>query len=145
MNWGNRILLVFVVFAIGIAYLVYRATSTNFELVDAGYYKDELKYQQVIDSKNNANSLSALPKLEVSSNGLLLSFPAEMKQKKITGEIYFYCSYDSKKDKRFSLDIDSSAVQVFDIRKIFPGTYVAKISWADGSKSYYAENNITIP
>jgi hypothetical protein len=145
MNWGNRILLVFVVFAIGIAYLVYRATSTNFELVDAGYYKDELKYQQVIDSKNNANSLSALPKLEVSSNGLLLSFPSEMKQKKITGEVYFYCSYDSKKDKRFSLDIDSSAVQVFDIRKILPGTYVAKISWADGSKSYYAENNITIP
>ena len=145
MNWGNRILLVFIVFAIGIAYLVYRATSTNFELVDASYYKDELKYQQVIDGKNNANALSSLPKLEITSTGLLLSFPTEMKEKKISGEVFFYCSYDSKKDKKFLLDTDSSATQVLDIKKLMPGTYVAKITWADASKNYYAEKNITIP
>lgn len=145
MNWGNRILLVFVVFAIGIAYLVYRATSTNFELVDAGYYKDELQYQQVIDSKKNANELSALPSLEISQAGLELHLPAEMKEKKISGEVYFYCSYDSKKDHKFSLETDSSASQIIDIKKLMPGTYVAKISWTDGSKKYYSENNISIP
>jgi hypothetical protein len=58
MNWGNKLLLVFVVFASGISFLVYRCMKTPVDLVSSDYYKDELVYQQVIDAAKRANALS---------------------------------------------------------------------------------------
>jgi hypothetical protein len=59
MNWGNKLILAFVVFAAGMAFMVYQAVNTDFELVEKDYYKQELRYQQVIDGKAEAAKLSA--------------------------------------------------------------------------------------
>ena len=120
-------------------YLVYRSVSTNYDLVEKEYYKSELRYQQVIDGTNRANQLSASVKIEQTDAGITLELPQEMKHKEISGDILFYCAYDKKKDKKFSLQPDYNGMQVFQSTAISPGNYTVKINWNDEGKNYFAE------
>lgn len=142
MNWGNRLILVFLVFGAGMGYLVYRSMNTNYELVESDYYKQELRYQNVIDEHQSANALSAPVSIEKKDGELLLQFPEEMKNKSLSGELYFYCAYDSKKDKRLTLQTDSNGQQTIPAGTLLPGSYTVKIKWKNGEKSYYTEQTL---
>ncbi|MDP4261482.1 MAG: FixH family protein [Bacteroidota bacterium] len=144
MNWGNRLLIAFIVFGAGMSYLVWRSMNTNYEMVEKDYYKSELRYQEVIDGSNRANALSGPVKLEQTNNGLVLQLPAEMKGQDISGSVLFYCAYDSKRDKNFELKTDSRGAQIFEKGKITPGSYTMKIGWNANGKYYYTERTITI-
>ncbi len=145
MNWGNKLLVTFIVFGTGMSYLVYRSVTTNFELVDKDYYKNELRYQEVIDGTNRANDLSAAVKLEQSDSGIVLQWPEEMKDQIISGTLHFYCAYDGKKDKKFIVSKDTDGMQLLDARQITPGNYTVKINWKVNGKEYYTEKLIIIP
>ena len=144
MNWGNKLLVTFLVFGGGMSYLVYRAVSTNYELVDKEYYKSELRYQEVIDGVKRANALSDVVKLTQTGSGLALQLPAEMKDQTISGTVHFYCDYDAKKDKTFTLNTDAGGRQILDEKQVTPGNYTAKISWNANGSEYYTEKPITI-
>jgi len=144
MNWGNRLLLVFIVFGLGMGYLVYRSMNTNYELVESDYYKQELRYQNVIDEHNQASALSAAVNIEQKDGTLLLQFPDEMKNQPLSGELYFYCAYDSKKDKRLTLQSDSNGQQTVPAGVILPGSYTVKIKWKNGEKSFYSEKTVSV-
>ena len=144
MNWGNKLLITFIIFGAGIFYLVYRSMNTNFELVEKDYYKSELHYQQVIDGSNRANALLSPVTLEQKEKYILLRLPAEMKNKEITGEVFFYCAYDEKKDKKFMLKTNAEGAQVFQPGTITPGNYTVKINWSDDGNNYYTEKTLTV-
>ena len=137
-------MITFLVFAAMICYLVYRAVTTNFELVDKEYYKNELRYQQVIDASNRSAALSSPVLLNQTEQGIFLELPAEMKNKIINGELFFYCAYDSRKDRRLLINTGTEANQVFDKSVIEPGTYTVKVNWSSGETNYYSEKYITI-
>jgi len=145
MNWGNKLLITFVVFGSGMFYLVYRSVTTNFELVDKEYYKNELRYQEVIDGVKRANALSDVVKLTSTDKGLELQLPAEMNDQKISGTVHFYCAYDAVKDKKFDLNTDATGWQVLNAKQIASGKYTVKINWKAGGEDYYTEKPIIIP
>jgi len=144
MNWGNKLLLTFLVFGAGMTYLVYRSVSTNYELVEKDYYKQELRYQQVIDGTNRVNQLGSAVKIEQTDAGIMLELPQEMKEKNISGDVLFYCAYDQKKDKKFLLQTGTSGVQVFQTSSIAPGNYIVKINWNNEGKISFAEKSLTV-
>jgi len=144
MNWGNRLLITFIIFGAGISYLVYRSMHTNFELVEKDYYKSELHYQDVIDGANRANALQSAVILKQDNNAILLQLPEEMENKKVTGDILFYCAYDEKKDKTFKLNVNDKGIQSFNKAAVVPGSYTVKINWTNEGKNYYAEKNLTV-
>jgi hypothetical protein len=144
MNWGNKLLLVFIVFAAGMGYLIYRSLHTNFELVAPDYYATELRYQQVIDDSRRANGLSEEITLHQNEKGILLQLPAEMKNKKPEGSITFYCAYDRKNDRTFSLVTGEDASQLIPVKNLMPGNYTVKFSWKEDSKGYYFEKDFTV-
>ena len=144
MNWGNKLLLVFLVFAAGMIFLVYRSVSTNFELVEKDYYKQELRYQQKIDGARALNNLSGAVTFTQDEKGILLQLPAEMKEKELSGEIWFYCAYNEKQDKRFPLQTTPDATQLFGLQEILPGNYTVKINWVQGGQMYYSEKSLTV-
>ena len=144
MNWGNKLLVTFIVFGLGMGYLVYRSVSTNFELVEKDYYKSELRYQQVIDASNRTNELSTSVSLVQSENGIALQLPEEMKNRSITGDILFYCAYDKKKDKKFTLQVNEDGQQQFPLTEVAPGNYTVKINWTHDGKTYYSEKSFTV-
>lgn len=144
MNWGNKLLLTFIVFGIGMFYLVYRSVTTNFDLVEKDYYKSELRYQQVIDAAARTNALPSALVLEQTEQGVHLQLPAEMKNKQLSGDILFYCAYDATRDRKITLQTDSNARQLIPLQEVKPGNYTVKINWTESGQTYYAEKNLTV-
>jgi hypothetical protein len=144
MNWGNKLIVAFFIFAAGMAFMVYQAVSTDFELVEKDYYKKELRYQEVIDRKEATAKLSDNIALLKDEQTIILQLPTEMQNKSIAGDILFYCAQESKKDKSFTLLVDSNAKQVIALDKLDPCYYKVKISWSADGIMYYAEKDINI-
>lgn len=143
INWGHKLLLVFLVFGSGMSYLVYRCVKTNYDLVSKEYYKDELEYQKVIDGTNKANSLSSKVQVIQNDRDIVLEFPAEMKQELLSGTAWFYCPVDAGRDKKITLAVSAGKQEI--ARQLFAaGNYIVKLNWSNGSQQYYTEQTITI-
>jgi len=144
MNWGNKILIVFTLFAGGMSYMVFRCMQTPVDLVSKEYYKEELAYQQVIDGTRRANALSGQPKLSPTDTGVDLQLPTEMKQKTLTGQIRFYCPADATRDRDITLNADAAGNQTIPKAALAPGQYTVSISWTTEGKDYFSQQPLTI-
>ena len=144
MNWGQKLIMVFIVFAIGMIYLVYRCIHVNTDLVTKEYYKDELKYQDVIDGTRMANALSGRVQLNQDNEAITVQLPAEMKNERVSGKIWFYCPADAKKDRHISIAMDADAMQQISKKVLRPGSYTVKLNWKSNDKNYYTEQTFTI-
>ena len=71
MNWGNRILLVYIFFVAGIMLLVYKSSIQKTDLVTPDYYTKELAFQSTIEEQKRAHGLSARVKLNQQDSFLL--------------------------------------------------------------------------
>jgi hypothetical protein len=141
MNWGNKLILVFLIFGAFIGTLVYKCMQSPISLVSAEYYKDELNYQQVIDGSNSAGKLSAEVSLTQDESFVALQLPGEMKEKSPEGRVWFYCVNNGKNDKKFKLQASKLQLPLSSFNK---GRYVVKVEWAAQGSNYYAEKQITI-
>lgn len=145
MSWGNKLLVTFIVFVAGMMYLVFRSMNTNYELVEKDYYKNELRYQEVIDGMKSSNALKTPLQIGQQEDGsIALQLPDEMRNTTVSGEIWFYCAYDSKKDKKFELKPDIDGVQHFKISAVDPGNYTVRVSWSDAGTKYYTEKPLNV-
>jgi hypothetical protein len=144
LNWGHKITLAFSAFVVFMFVMVYKSMKTDFQLVTKEYYKDELAYQQVIDGTNRANSLGTAVKATQVNNELIIQLPAEMKGKKISGNIWLYCSSDDKKDRRLELGVDENGKQAISTKNMLPANYLLKVTWKADELNYYNEQHITL-
>jgi len=143
MNWGNKLIIVFILFAILMTVLVYKSVNTRYDLVSKDYYKDELRYQDKIDGMANAAKVSDVVVIQDSSN-VIVDFPKELNGYKSTGEAWFYCSSDDSKDKKIPIQIDANGRQVFPKNKLSKSNYLLKLSWKIGDSFYFAEKKLTV-
>jgi hypothetical protein len=143
MSWGNKLIIVFVVFAALMATLVYKATQTKFELVSKDYYQEELRYQDKIDGAGNA-ALEAPLIVRLKDGSVFLEFPELQKKSNITGEAWFYCSVDASKDNRIALNVNTLGIQQIDVKTFRKGNYVVKISYEANGKKYYSAHPLRI-
>ncbi|MDE3237032.1 MAG: FixH family protein [Bacteroidota bacterium] len=143
MNWGNKLVVVFVGFATFIGTLVYKATTTKFDLVTKDYYKEELRYQDQIDGMANAAKVSAVTVAQ-GPQALMIQFPKEMKGTKLEGQVWVYCKTDAENDKKIAVTVDDSGKQLI-LKKGFPkGAYQLKINWKAGGESFYTQKDVLI-
>ncbi|RYY14658.1 MAG: hypothetical protein EOO04_29865 [Chitinophagaceae bacterium] len=144
MSWGNRLLITFIIFGTGMIYLVYRSMHTEFELVEKDYYKTELAYQQVIDASKRSQGLVSRANIAVTDSVIQLQLPDEMKNKRISGSVWFYCAYNSAQDKKLPISINEDGLQNFPSGVLLPGSYTAKLSWEADMNHYYEELPIAV-
>lgn len=143
MSWGNKLIIVFIVFAALMATLVFKATQTKFELVSKDYYQDELRYQDKIDGAANAAIETPLA-IHVKDGYVTIQFPDAQKKLNISGEAWFYCSVDASKDKRIALSVDSTGLQLIKSKRLQKGNYLVKISYEAAGKKYYSAHPLHI-
>src|SRR5687767_12771606 len=128
MNWGRKLILVFTAFAGLMSTLVYMCTKQQFDLVSKDYYKDELRYQDKIDGKNNANKLSELV-INQNSENLVIKLPQELNGLAVSGQAWFYCPTDAAKDQKVTLDTDAEGRQFISKAKFAKAKYLLKLNW----------------
>nr|WP_295877475.1 FixH family protein [uncultured Chitinophaga sp.] len=144
MNWGHKIIIVFVVFAAGILTLVTKSMRTKIDMVTKDYYAEELKYQQVIDGKKNAGALSAPVLIAQQSEGIAITFPQELHGTNITGKIKFYRPSDAGMDVEMPLHLSSEGMLMINRQLFHKGNYLVKVQWENGGKPFYQEESLHI-
>jgi len=143
MNWGYKILFVYLFFVAGILVLVYKSSSQKVDLVTENYYQQELKYEQKIDEAERAQSLSSPVKYDVDNNHITISFPDEMKGKKVNAKALLYYAADERKDSIYILETNSAKL-LMTLPKNTKGMYEIKMDWLADSVKYYSEHKLLI-
>jgi hypothetical protein len=143
MNWGKKILIVYVVFVLGIGFMVFKSSTQNTDLVTTDYYAKELKYQDKIDEVKRVSALSAPVQYRIENNTLIIIFPKDFAGKKLLGEAELYCPSDEKKDIKKSFTVLDETLELA-IPNGSKGLYELHISWQDGGVNYYFEKKIFI-
>jgi len=143
MNWGHKIIVVFVVFVVGMLFLAYKSSTQNIELVTEDYYAKELVYQQKIDESKRTASLSSPVEIKLINHVLTIRFPKDFVTKEITGDATFYCPSDEKKDIHQQFTVTDSVVSIA-VPDNYHGLNYVKINWAVEGVNYYYEQKIII-
>lgn len=143
MNWGNKLVLVFVAFVALIGTLVYKSMNTKFELVSKDYYKDELKYQDKIDAKAAAAKLSDVL-ITTTKDSVNISLPKELENNIIDGNVWLYCNTNEKNDKHVDFKHVTNNTFSIPVNQLNKANYQAKISYTANSKNYYSEKDLAI-
>jgi len=143
MNWGYKILVVYVVFVAGIVFMVFKSSNEKMDLVTTDYYAKELKYQDKIDATTRANSLSEDIRYDINDKQIVLHFPKEFTGKKINGTAELYCPSDENKDIKQDFVADNAIVTI-NINAGNKGQQELHISWQVNGVDYYFEKKIFI-
>ncbi|MGK7389973.1 MAG: FixH family protein [Candidatus Cyclobacteriaceae bacterium M2_1C_046] len=139
-NWGTKIILSFVGFAIFIIYLVVMSFRENIDLVTEDYYGEELKYEQRLSQMDNVNGLDNKVIIIASSDSYTLTFPhKEIK----TGDLHFYRPDNKAFDRNYDLK-GSKGTYTVSKADLIPGRYRVKISWGASGKKFYQEELIFV-
>jgi len=143
MNWGYKILTVYIIFIAGIGFLVFKSSSQKMDLVTPDYYEKELKYQTTIDESNRAKALSEAVKFVVKDRQLLLYFPKDFAGKKIIGSAILYFPADKDKDSKVNFNTLYSP-QALVIPTTNKGLHNLQLNWQVDGITYYFEQRIVL-
>lgn len=143
MNWGHKIVLVYILFISGIVLLVVKSSIQNQDLVTVDYYEQELQYQKRIDETDRANALTTPVTYMIQDNTMFINFPPEMKGKALTVQVLLYCIADKNKDVQKSLSTRDAGLG-FAIPPSNRGAHDLKINWTADGTSYYNQFKILI-
>ncbi len=140
-NWGTGLILAysgFVVFMLGMVYL---CTQQHFDLVTEDYYEQELKFQQVIDGKQNEQLLAKHTAVTMESGVVTVTLP--MEKSDAAGVVVFYKPDNASFDKTLALNGGNSIS--LPVSELKPGLYKVKAIWKSEGKPYYNEQSLYIP
>jgi hypothetical protein len=143
MNWGTRIVIMYLGFVALIVTMVVYSMRQQVDLVTPDYYAKELKYQSNIDKANNHNQLNSSLKCTLNGDNIIIEFPEEHKSETITGEVLVYKPSDAKSDK--IINIEATNGQMIIPASVFSkGMYKVKIDWIVNEKSFYFEQVVNL-
>ena len=143
MNWGYKILFVYLAFVGGIVWMVFKSSNQKVDLVTTDYYAKELKYQDRIDAVKRTAALSAPLKYEIINSKMIISFPKEFAEQKINVSVLLYCPSDETKDIKQELVTTNGTVSAT-IPAGNKGAYELQVSWKAGDKEFYFENKLVL-
>lgn len=144
ISWGIKIIIAFVVFAMGIGTMVGISMSKNTDLVSENYYEKELKYQDKIDMINRTNALPEKVSIENNSAAVKIKFPAAYSNENISGTINFYRAMDKKKDFSVEIKKAENGAQEIATDKMDKGNWKMEIIWKMNGKDYFNQSEIFI-
>ena len=143
MNWGYKIIVVYVVFVAGMIFLVVKSSQQNKDLVTEDYYAKELVYQQKIDQSKRVAALTAAVDVGVVDHELIIRFPKDFAAKKITGDAVLYCPADEQKDMNQAFTLRDEQLHIR-LGENYKGLFYVKINWEADGVTYYYEKKIII-
>lgn len=144
MNWGHKITVVFIIFAIGMLTLVIKSMRTRIDMVTPDYYAAEVKYQQNIDAQVNAQRLSLPVNISQQADSIEITFPAEMHGKTLNGTVHFYRPSDSRRDLTLPLLLNDAGKLSVSRRLFDKGNYRLKMQWEADGTSFFQETQYYI-
>jgi hypothetical protein len=143
-NWGTGITIFIGLFLLVNAFVIYKSFQQKNDLVTEEYYPQGLEYQKQIDRFAKANALSSQIIISEDQQGLIITYPGDLKGKDIKGEVVFFRPSDEDADFHDSIRFDTSMMQRIPVDKFIKGKYIAKFFWEMDGKEYAHENTFRV-
>lgn len=145
ISWGWKIVFIYSAFVTLIVILVTKSMHQHLEqdLVSKYYYKDEIKYQGVLDAARNQSALSSPIVIHANDQSVTFEFPQEFKDSVLSGDIEFFSNENADWDKIFKLLTQNNSI-VIDRAQLRKTSYKLKINWESGDKKYYQESDLNL-
>ena len=146
INWGYRILILYVTFVAGILVLSVKAMKQNEDLVSEKYYENELNYGKQYTKMQNAINLKKDVSINyiMANNAIDIAFPNDMDKDKISGEITFYKPDGQTLDYKVNVRANEDGKQIIPTEKMKKGQWNVIINWAANTTPYYHEESVFV-
>lgn len=144
ISWGTKIAALYIGFVCLIIGLVTATFWHPSQLVTKDYYQQELSYNQRMQEQQAAAKLSERLKVELGTDNLQLQFPAEFKDQKIDGQIYFYSVADVKRDRHFPVQQLMGGNWQIARAEIPKGKYKVQVEWTAAGNSYFETQDVQL-
>jgi hypothetical protein len=141
INWGHKIVIVYLLFVGGIVFLAIISSQQKFDLVQKDYYGAELKYQEVIDASARAQKQIGGIKLLVNDKTLTIQLPDTFKDKEVVGVAHLYFAADENKDLSQNIKCANAKVTI-PLLQNMKGNYTLKLEVMKEGIFYYYEQKI---
>ena len=143
LNWGHKILVVYLIFVGGILFLAIKSSQQKFDLVHQDYYGAELKYQEVINATRHASELGADLGVLVRGSYLHITLPPTFQKSETQGEAHLYCIADEKGDMTKQIKSNNGEL-VLELLTRMKGNYTLKLTIQNKGVDYYFEKKIML-
>ncbi len=138
MNWGKKILILYLGFVGLILTLVFTCFGHKTELEYKDYYARELQFQDQINAQQNNMNLKAPISHQVNGMELELFIPEELTQSDYSGSIHLMRPSNSEQDITLPIDPNAAGTQL--VRMQQSGNYKMRVTLKSGGKTYYHES-----
>jgi hypothetical protein len=145
MSWGIKIAAVYIGFVGLIAFLIFKTSQQNIDLVSEDYYQQELEYQDRIDQQTATISLGTQPVVILRDGNVDIVFPDSVAKRIVAGDAFFYRPSDAAKDFSVKLQFNEVGIQQISTSMFTQGVYQLKLTWKVEDESYYHETQLYIP
>ncbi len=143
MNWGKRILFLYLGFVALIAALVTMSMRQKTDLVSKDYYAQELAYQHKLDKLNRAQALNDPLKWTMQQGKLQLHFPSAIPLP-ASGTVTLFCPADAGKDRNIAFTSGQQTCEIT-LPGMASGHYTLQVDWQANGKTYYQEGALQLP
>lgn len=143
MNWGYKILIVYLAFVGGIVVMVVKSSTQKIDLVTIDYYAKELKYQERIDAIKRTEALSSKVKYEVKNGKVVITLPAAFNLKAVNGNVLLYYAADNSKDVKKDFTTNNTTITM-ELPNAAKGSYQLQVNWISEGYAFYFEENLSL-
>lgn len=144
LHAGHAIVAVMAVFILIMTQFMVRAYHNQETLVAEDYYARELRYQEQIDKLQNVVALGEDVRFELLPGRLELTFPAALRGKPITGELFLMRPNDARGDLRVPLRVDGEGRFTVDTEPLHKGAYSLHLEWEADGVAYLTEDRVHV-
>ncbi len=143
MNWGKRILFIYLAFVAGIVLLVVKSHGKDVSLVRKDYYEQELKYSDRMRALQNYYALSS--GIEMVQKGASIDIALPIGHWQVDSRsIFMYKPDNAKADKVFDIQPDEKGILHIDKSVLEQGKYMLKIDWVKDHIPYAFEQSVIV-
>lgn len=144
MNWGYKILFLYLSFVAGMLYLVVQSTRQKIDLVSEDYYARTINFQDQINHTENASKGNLKVMIDYDKAGKKIGFTFPKREGQLPkGKITFFRPDNAALD--FSIAIDAPAsVQEIPADELNRGLWRIQFNWELGGVPLYQEERIQI-
>jgi hypothetical protein len=142
--WPLGIILTFVVFVSGMAWVVVIASTHQDSLVSNSYYEQELKFQSQIDAAARAAKSGATIFRDAGAGNIVITLNVAELKKDFFGKVEFYRPSAPELDHEIPLAPKADGTQTINISRLANGPWSVRVKWNTGGQAYFLEQKIII-
>lgn len=143
ISWGTGIVIAIIIFVVVVLAQTIYLMNQKVDLVEEDYYKKGIEYQKDIDVQKKSRELSEQIRFDFNGQYLIVDFPKELSESKLSGEILLYRPSDSGLDIKLPVSTDSLS-QIIPVSNLKKGFWRVKLKWQYDGQDYYDETSFRV-